>query len=51
MLKVARLQDRIPAVAELHRLYYARGALGVLPMRMGGATSLGFEHWVVILFD
>ena len=39
MLKVARLQYRIPAVAELHRLHYARGAQRVLPMRVGGATS------------
>ena len=37
MLKVSRLQDRIPAVAELHR--FARGAQGVLPMMVGGATS------------
>ena len=40
MLNVARLQDRIPAVAELQRFnYYARGAQGVLPMRVGVATS------------
>ena len=39
MRKVARLQDRIPAVAELPDLYYARGAQGVLPMSLGGATS------------
>ena len=40
MLKVARLQDRIPAVVELCRfILYARGAHGVLPMRVGGATS------------
>ena len=41
MLKVARLQDRIPAVAELHQFIqlYARGAQGGLPMRVGGATS------------
>ena len=39
MLKVARLQDRIPAVAQLPDLYYARGAQGLLPNRVGGATS------------
>ena len=40
MLKVTRLKDRIPAVAELHRLYYAPGAQAwALPMRVGGATS------------
>ena len=41
MLKVERLQDRIPAVAELHRfiLCTRRGAQGVVPMRVGGATS------------
>ena len=39
MLKVARLQDRIPAVAELHRFIYARCHQGVLPMGVGGATS------------
>ena len=37
MLNVPRLQDRIPAVAELHR--FIRGAQGVLPMRVRGATS------------
>ena len=39
MLKVTRLQDRIPAVAELHRFILARGDQGELPMRVGGATS------------
>ena len=39
MLKVGRLQDRIPALAELHRFNYARGAQGVLPTMAGGATS------------
>ena len=40
MLKVARLHGRIPAVAELYRfILQARGAQGVLPMRVGSATS------------
>ena len=38
MLKVATLHVRIPAVAELHRFIHARGAQGVLPIRVGGAT-------------
>ena len=39
MLKVARLQDRIPAVAELHRFIICTRRSGVLPMRVGGATT------------
>ena len=39
MLKVARLQDRMQAVAELHDLYHARGAQRLLPMRVECATS------------
>ena len=39
MLKVARLQDRAPAVAELHRFILCRRRSGVLPMRVGGAAS------------
>ena len=35
MLKVARLQVRIPTVTERTDLYYARGAQGVQPMRVG----------------
>ena len=38
MLKVATLHVRIPPVAELHR-FTLWGAQGVLPMRVGGATS------------
>ena len=40
LLKVARLQDRIPAVAEPHRFILCmHEAQGVLSMRVGGATS------------
>ena len=39
MLKVARLQDRIQAVAQLPDLYHARGTQRLLPMRVEGATS------------
>ena len=39
MVKVGRLQDRIPALAELQVFNYARGAQGVLPIGAGGATS------------
>ena len=34
-----KLQGRFPVVLALHRLYYARGAKWVLPMRVRGATS------------
>ena len=37
MLRVARLHDRIVAVAELHR--FIPCTQGVLPMRVGGANS------------
>ena len=39
MLKVAKLQDQMPAVLGCTHLYYARDAQGVLPMRVGGASS------------
>ena len=39
MTKVAWLQDRIPAEAELHRFVLCTRRLGVLPIRVGGATS------------
>ena len=39
MLKVARLQDRISAVAALHRFNCARGPQGVLPMRVEGCDQ------------
>ena len=38
MLKVATLQDRFPAVAELHPFILCTRRLGVMPMRVGGAT-------------
>ena len=40
-LACSRLQERIQAVVALRctDLYYARGSQGVLPMRVGGATS------------
>ena len=40
MLKVERLLDRIPVVAERHRfILCTRFSQGVLPMWVGGATS------------
>ena len=39
MLNVARLQDRIPAVAELYRYILCTWRSGVTDMRVGGATS------------
>ena len=39
MLKVARLQDRNPAVAELHRFILCTRRSGGMPIRVGGATS------------
>ena len=39
MLKVARLQDRIPAVAELHRFILCTKRSGGIAHEGGGATS------------
>ena len=39
MLKVARLQDRIPAVAELHQFTLHKGNSGSTAHEGGGATS------------
>ena len=39
MLKVARLQDRIPAVAELHRFILCTRRSEVTAHEGGGATS------------
>ena len=39
MLKIARLQDRIPAVAELHRFILCMRSSGVSAHEGGGATN------------